>query len=178
MLDQSYGALKSVRRSIKVIGGNTWTVGDGLAAEVRALDEAAQRQAPRMDWFGHNPFSVRSPRLSRRPYAGGVRDISDIDTLHKEIKRYYRKRTPKLWMSEFTVSSRRANRAFTFFVSEATQARWLRDAFRIACRKRYVAGLGWFTLLDEPEAPGSLTFGLLYPDGRPKPAYFAYRNAC
>jgi hypothetical protein len=178
MLNQSYGALKGVRRSNIVIGANTWTVGVVSPPKFVRWMKLPNGKRPRMDWFGHNPFSVRSPRLSRRTYSGDVRDISDVDTLRREIKRAYPRRTPRLWLSEFTVSARRANRAFTFFVSERTQARWIRDAFRIACRKRYVAGLGWYTLLDEPEAPGGLTSGLLYADGRPKPAYSAYRKAC
>ena len=52
------------------------------------------------------------------------------------------------------------------------------EANKIACRTPYVAGLGWYTLLDEPSAPGSLDNGLLDSAGRPKPAYAAYRNAC
>ena len=63
---------------------------------------------PRLDWFGHNPFAVRRPKLSRRPYDGNVRDMSDVDTLHREVQRAYRgRRTPRLWLSEFTVSARR-----------------------------------------------------------------------
>ena len=134
---------------------------------------------PRLDWFGHNPFSVRSPKLSRPPYAAAVRDFSDVDTLYREVRRAYKgRRAPRLWLSEFTVSARRNNRAFSFHVSERGQARWLSAAFRIACSHRYIAGLGWYTLLDEPDQVAGLTSGVLDFTGRPKPAYRAYRNAC
>jgi hypothetical protein len=179
MLNQSYGALKGVRKSIKVIGGNTWTVGTVSPTKFIRWMKLPNHKRPRLDWFGHNPFSVRYPRLSRTPYSADVTDISDVDTLHRQINRAWPKRKPKLWLSEFTVSALRANRAFTFFVkTNDDQARWVSAAYRIACRHRYVAGLGWYTLLDDPEAPGSLTSGLLDSAGRPKPAFYAYRKAC
>lgn len=179
MLNQSYGALKGVRKSNVVIGGMTWTVGVIPPPRFLRWMKLPNGKRPRLDWFGHNPFSVRSPRLSRRPYSAGVRDISDIDTLHKELHRAYPRHTPRLWLSEFTVSALKPNRAFTFFVTtNQAQAHWVSAAYRIACRKRYVAGLGWYTLLDEPDTPGSLNNGLLDSAGRPKPAYDAYRRAC
>jgi hypothetical protein len=177
MLDRSYAALKRVRRSNVVIGGMTWTVGVVSPPKFIRWMRLPNGRRPRMDWFGHNPFSVRQPRLSRRPYSANVRDMSDVDTLHRELRRAYRRRTPRLWLSEFTVSSGRANRAFAYDSNPRRQARWLSAAFRIAHRQRYVAGLGWYTLLDEPSAPGSLTSGLLDAAGKPKPAYFAYRRA-
>lgn len=179
MLDLAYGALKSVRRRNVVIGGMTWTVGVVSASKFIRWMKLPNGRRPRIDWFGHNPFSVRSPRLSRRPYSDAVRDVSDVDTLHRELRRAYRgRRAPRLWLSEFTVSARRTNRAFSFFVSERQQARWLSAAYRIACSKRYIAGLGWYTLLDEPDQTAGLTSGLLDFTGKPKPAYTAYRKAC
>jgi hypothetical protein len=45
-------------------------------------------------------------------------------------------------------------------------------------RKRYVAGLGWFNLHDEPvSVPNGLTTGLMTYEGVRKPAYFSYRRA-
>ncbi|MEZ5120469.1 MAG: hypothetical protein R2736_02640 [Solirubrobacterales bacterium] len=103
---------------------------------------------PRMDWYGHNPFSTRFPRLAAQPYAKGVRDLSDIDTLHRELAAAYgSRRTPKLWLSEFTVSSDHPNRAFNFAVSRRQQAKWVTAAFRLVNSVDYVAGLGWFDLL-------------------------------
>jgi hypothetical protein len=132
-----------------------------------------------MDLWGHTPFSVRSPRLSRSTYAKNVRDISDIDTLHAEIARaYHGRKTPRLWLSEFTVTSDRTTRAFDFFVSRAEQARWVTDAFKLANSVSYVAGLGWYDLYDEsPVTSMSLTNGLLDARGRKKPAFDAYRRA-
>jgi hypothetical protein len=177
LLDRAYGALKRVRKSNVVIGGMTWTGGVVTPARFIRWMRLPNGKRPRLDWFGHNPFSARFPRLSRRPYAPGIRDFSDIDDIYAQLRREYPRPAPRLWLSEFSVTARRPSRAFTFHVSERAQARWLRAAYRIAFRQPYVAGLGWYTLLDEPEAPGSLTNGLLYADGKPKPAYYAYLNA-
>jgi hypothetical protein len=181
MLDQAYGALKGVRRSNVVIGGMTWTVGVVSASKFVRWMKLPNGKPPRLDWFGHNPFAVRFPRLSKRAYADNVRDMSDVDTLHREVKRAYRsrKKAPRLWLSEFTVSARRNNRAFSYHVSERVQARWVTAAYKIACGQRYIAGLGWYTLLDEPDLNGAgLTSGLLDFSGKPKPAFNSYRKAC
>ena len=180
MLDQAYAALKRVRRSNVVIGGMTWTVGVVSAPKFIRWMKLPNGKRPRLDWFGHNPFSVRSPKLSRRPYSSRVRDMSDVDTLYREVRRAYKgRKAPRLWLSEFTVSARRNNRAFAFHVSERGQARWVTAAYRIACTHRYIAGLGWYTLLDEPEQRGAgLTSGLLDFTGKPKPAFNSYRKAC
>ena len=58
----AYGALKGVRRSNIVIGGNTWTVGVVSAAEVHALDEAAERQARRASTGSATTRSPSAPR--------------------------------------------------------------------------------------------------------------------
>jgi hypothetical protein len=81
-------------------------------------------------------------------------------------------------LSEFTISSDRANRAYNFSVSRREQARWVRAAFRLVNSVDYVAGLGWFDLYDEdPSVANSLTNGLMTYSGRRKPAFAAYRNA-
>ena len=124
---------------------------------------------PRLDYYGHNPYSTRFPKLAEgpvlqigteilesrqgKPKTLGDRDINDIDTLHAELAAVYRHRpggTPKLWLSEFSISSDSPSRAFDFFVSRPAQATWLTAAFKLVDSVSYVAGLGWYELLDEP----------------------------
>src|SRR6185503_7465580 len=104
-------------------------------------------QRPRLDDYGHNPFTRRCPDMSSGPnyLMDGARDIGDIDTLGSEAKSAFGAST-KLWLSEFTVSSDRANRAMTFYVSRADQADWLTKAYALAGSVSYVSGLGWFNL--------------------------------
>jgi hypothetical protein len=50
-------------------------------------------------------------------------------------------------------------------------------AFRLVDSVNYVAGLGWFELLDQPAGADNLTNGLMTWNVRPKPAFYAYRRA-
>ena len=178
LLDRAYGALKSVRKSNIVIGGMTVTIGVQMPARFLRWMRLPNGKPPRLDWYGHNPYSRRFPDLRKQPYVKELRDFSDLDTFIREIRRTYRRsgRKPKLWLSEFTISSDRNNRAFNFHTTRKGQARWLTTAYRIARRQNYIAGLGWFNLIDEPNRVNGLTTGLLTADGRKKPAYDAYKR--
>jgi len=176
LLDDSYGALKAVSSSNMVIGGMTYTTGVVSTPEFIKWMRLPDGAPPRMDYYGHNPYSTRFPDLAQQPYAPGVRDINDIDTLHGELVNAYRGHgaTPKLWLSEFGISTS-ANRAFEYYVSPSVQARWLTAAFRLADSLPYVASLGWYELLDEPTSIADrITEGLLAASGTPKPAFYAY----
>jgi hypothetical protein len=180
-------ALKAVSPRNIVIGGMSFTYGEVVPRDwARWMRLPNGKPAP-LDWYGHNPFSSRFPilRYGPDPDEPGARDFSDLDTFHRELRDIYRgeypqfrRRGPKLWLSEFTISSDRGNHDFNYYVSRRTQARWLTTAYRVANRTPYIAGLGWFNLMDEPPSvPFGLTTGLLTWDGRPKPAYRAYKRA-
>jgi hypothetical protein len=180
LLDTAYVALKRASRRNVVIGGMTWTLGIVAPPTYVRWLRLPNGKPPRLDMWGHNPFSRRRPRLADRPYSRGVRDFNDIDTLSREVARAYRSRAkrPRLWLSEWTISSDRANRAYDFFVSREEQAGWITDAYRAVDGAPYVAGLGWFSLLDEaPAGPNTLTTGLMTADGQPKAAFAAYARA-
>jgi hypothetical protein len=132
---------------------------------------------PRLDWFGHNPFPFRPPRLADTPLAGGFRDISDTDTVSDEVRRAYGRRIP-LWLSEYTIQSGHGSVTFATFVSRALQARYLTRGFRIADDLgAAVAGIGWQALLDEPPAADSANWGLLTYALQRKDAFGAMRAA-
>ena len=61
-------------------------------------------------------------------------------------------------------------------MSRQEQAQWIAAAYRIANRKSWIKGVGWYKLLDEARDNG-MTTGLLDAAGNAKPAYFAYRRA-
>jgi len=179
LLEASYRAIKRADPRSIVIGGMTFTAGDVLPAEWVRFMRLPNGKPPHMDWWGHNPYTPRKPDITLDPYFTDGRDMSDIDTLAADIAQAYRPagmRVPRLWLSEFNISSDRANRAFSFYVSRSEQASWLTDAFAIA-RAQHVAGLGWYGLYDEPASVANgFTFGLLQADGRAKPAFDAYRR--
>lgn len=176
LLDAAYGALKGASPENVVIGGMTWTLGLVTPPDFIRWLRLPDGAPPRMDLWGHNPYATRFPRLSDAPYYPGLRDLSDVDTLHEEIARAYAGRhVPGLWLSEFSVASDRDNRGFQYHVSRAEQARWLTAAYAIANAAPYVAGLGWYDLADQPKSiRNGLTNGLLTRDGRQKPAFAAY----
>ena len=178
LLDRAYGTLKNIRRKNKVIGGMTFHAGDVVAAKFMRWMRLPNGKPPRLDWYGHNPFTARRPVLRENPVAPGVRDMSDADLFIREIRRHWRPRhiKPKLWLSEFCVASDRPNADFDFHVTRAEQALWLTDAFNIAHRHRWIAGMGWWNLQDDAADDG-ITCGLVDRDGLPKPSYFAYKLA-
>lgn len=179
LLEASYRAIKAADPRNIVIGGMTFTAGEVFPAEWTRYMRLPNGKPPHMDWWGHNPFSRRKPDLALAPYITDLRDLSDIDTLAGEVATAYRgarMRVPRLWLSEFTISSDRDNRSFDFHVTRREQAAWLTAAYR-AARAERVAGLGWYGLFDEPASVANgVTYGLLQADGTRKPAFDAYRR--
>jgi hypothetical protein len=178
ILDRAYGTLKKINRKNVIIGGMTWTFGDVPPAKFLGWMRLPNGRPPRLDWFGHNPFSRRFPDLRPGLYNPDVRDFDDLDTLAREVRRTYKPlhRKPRLWVSEFTVGSAKRSGAFDFWVTEAEQGRWVKAAYKEARRYRAIAGMGWYTLLDGTE-PDTNGFGLLRADGSTKPSYWAYRRS-
>jgi hypothetical protein len=182
LLDAAYGQLKAQNRGNVVIGAMTHNLG-----QVRNSDELRwlrlpNGRLPRMDWWGHNAFSPHFPDLRRGPLAPGRFDFNGLDTFAKQIRVLYGRagrKAPRIWISEFTISSDRANSAFAFSVSRAEQARWITAAYRqVDAHPEWFAGLGWFGLLDGPASdPRSLTTGLMTAGGARKPAFWAYARA-
>jgi hypothetical protein len=179
LLDAAYVALKHRSRHNIVVGGMTFSFGEVFPTKWLRWMRLPGGRRPGLDEYGHNPFTRRKPNIRLHGYSGypGARDMSDMDTFAREVRQAYPHRRPRLWISEFTVSSDRPNRAFNFAVSRRAQAAWLKSAFSIA-GKIGAAGMGWFNLQDEPASePLGLTTGLMTYEGVRKPVYRAFRRA-
>lgn len=181
ILDASYTALKRVSSENLVIGANTFTAGDVSPFNFIRAMRLPNGRPPRMDLYGHNPFSARRPDLSKPPLGYGFADYSDLDTLAGWIDRYLKgssKRPLKLFLSEYTAPSDHSNFEFNFFVTRKTQASWLASAFRIARGWKRIYTLGWLALYDDPPRADGLEVarGLLDYQGNKKPSYDAYRR--
>jgi hypothetical protein len=177
LLDVGYRALKNVSEENVVIGGPIFTGGDVKPPDFLRWLRLPDGRVPRLDWLGLNPYPFRFPDLREDPIAGGYRDLSDLDTFEREVAATYRGSgtDPPLWLSEFTVQSDQDSSYFEFHVDEAEQAEWLTAGYEAARQAGNVAGLGWFTLLDQPPAPESANWGLMTASGEAKPAFGAYR---
>ena len=181
MLDAAYMALKATDRANLVVGGNTVTVGDISPRNwIRNL-RLPNGGTPRMDLYGHNPFTARRPNLRKSPLGHGFADFSDLDTLAGWLDRYLPQtggRRLRLFLSEFLVPSDHASHEFDFHVSQATQADWLKRALRAARGWSRIYTLGWYSLYDEPpnRAGNQTNRGLIDRRGKRKPSYYAYRR--
>jgi len=178
LLDASYGALKRVSRRNTVIGGDTFTVGEFSPVDWARQLKLPNGKRPRLDMWGHNPFSRRLPKLADDPLIAGYVDFSSLDDFVRVLDRAYPGRHLRLFLSEFTVPTGHTNWLFNFYESEQTAATWLGAALRISRGWDRIAALGWYQLYDEaPRPTGDETlYGLITQDGRRKPAFSVYRN--
>jgi hypothetical protein len=182
ILDAAYGALKSRSRRNIVIGGNSFTTGDISSLNwIRNL-RLPNGKPPRLDLYGHNPFSNRRPLMNRPPLGHGFADFSDLDLLARWVDRWLARPRGKarinLFLSELFWPTDHANHEFNFHVTRQAAALWLSDALKTTRRWSRIYTLGWFSLYDDPpNAQGDeVNRGLLTFRGKKKPAYFAYKR--
>jgi hypothetical protein len=187
MLDASYSALKGVSKRNLVIGGNTYTVGEISPYNWIRTMRLPNGRRPRMDLYGHNPFTSRRPDLRKAPPRApgpdrNYSDFSDLDTLWVVLD-HNGYRTPsggklRVFVSEWFLPTDHANWEFPFHVSRSVQASWLTAALKITRRSSRIYTLGWFSLYDDPPRRDHLEVarGLLERDGTRKPAYQTFRR--
>jgi hypothetical protein len=178
MLDASYAALKAVRHSNLVIGGNTFTAGDiGPYNWVRYL-RLPNGRPPRMDLYGHNPFTSRRPQANAFQHRFFA-DISDMPKFTKFLDSNVRDahgRPLRLFFSEFFWPTDHANGEFAFHLSRPLQASWLRSAFKLVNASRRIYTLGWYSLYDDAPTARSTNRGLMTFGGQRKPSYNVFRS--
>jgi hypothetical protein len=174
MLDAAYGALKRVSPHNLVIGGMTYTTGDITTAEWIENLRLPNGRPPRLDMYGHNPFSFREPNLAGPPAPEQAIEFSDLGRLAALVDRYLGRpgnRHPRLFLSEWTITTA-PDQEFDIWVDPSVQASWIGDALRIAEGWPRIFALGWIHLYDEPP----ISFGgLIQTNGTPKPGYFAWK---
>jgi hypothetical protein len=175
ILDAAYGALKGVSRSNLVIGGMTYTTGEISTQQWIENLRLPDGRPPRLDMYGHDPFSFRAPNLANPPSPDQQIDFSDLGRLSKLVDHYLGRPgnpDPKLFISEWTVPTK-VDEEFNYYVEPLLQAQWIADGLRVAGELPSVYAVGWIHLYDEPpESYG----GLLETDGAKKPGYFAWKD--
>jgi hypothetical protein len=173
ILNDAYGALKSVSRSNLVIGGMTYTTGNISTQQWIENMRLPDGKPPRLDMYGHNPFSFRAPNLSNPPSPEQQIDFSDLGRLSKLVDRFLGRPgnpDPKLFISEWTIPTE-VDEEFDYFVEPFVQAQWITDGLHIASRLSSIYAVGWIHLYDEPP----VTYGgLIQANGVKKPGYAAW----
>jgi hypothetical protein len=174
ILDAAYGALKSVSHSNLVIGGMTYTTGDISTQQWIENLRLPNGKPPRLDMYGHNPFSFRAPNLANPPSLEEHVDFSDLGRLSKLVDRYLGRPgnpRPKLFISEWTTPTA-VDLEFNFYVEPMVQAQWITDGLRLAQGLPSIYAVGWIHLYDEPPVSYG---GLIQADGTEKPGYSAWK---
>ena len=184
LLDAAYAGLHAASRRNLVIGAMTFTAGDVVPRDFVKWMKLPNGKPPRLDMWGHNPFSTRRPDMRQTPYADGNYDFSDMDTLYRQVWHTYRKaykrwrkRGPRIWVSEYTIQAEHGSNDFNYYVSLQDQGEWIWRAFLEANKHPYIDDVGWLGLLDEPLAPYNRTTGLLTYNLERKPAYVQFKRA-
>jgi len=175
MLDAAYATLKHVSSKNLVIGGMTYTTGDISTQQWIENMRLPNGKPPRLDLYGHNPFSFRAPNLANPPSPLQSIDFSDLGRLAKLVDKNLGRpgdRHPRLFLSEWTVPTF-VDQEFNFFTTPAVQAQWITDGLAIARRWSRIYAVGWIHLYDDPPVTGG---GLLMADGTKKPGYYAWKN--
>jgi hypothetical protein len=174
LLDAAYGALKAVNRANLVIGGMTDAAASISTQQWIENMRLPDGRPPRLDMYGHNPFSIRAPNLANPPSPGGQVDFSDLGRLAAIVSSNLGRPgnpNPRLFLSEWTIPTGVDNE-FNFHVDPRLQALWIKDAFEIAARMPRIYALGWIHLYDEPPTSAG---GLFTAGGLKKPGFFAWQ---
>lgn len=175
ILDAAYAALKSVNPANLVIGGMTDTAASISPRQWIENMRLPNGQPPRMDMYGHNPFSIRAPDLENLPSPNQQVDFSDLGRLSELVDADLGRPEnthPRLFLSEWTIPTA-VDREFNFHVEQRVQAAWITDAFKITAQDPAIYALGWVHLYDDlPQAAG----GLIEANGHKKLGFFAWKN--
>jgi hypothetical protein len=175
MLDAAYEALKGVKRENFVIGGNTFQgAGHPVIRPYQWLRylRLPNGSRPRMDLWGHNPYSYRKPFFGNPPSPGGRVDFSDLERFAAALDKAFRGSPPlKLYLSEWGIPTEE-DADFQFHVDDDVAVNWVEAAFRIVREWDRIYTLGWSVPVDTERNPQ----GLMNEDLSPKPVYDAFKE--
>jgi hypothetical protein len=161
----------------------------GAAAEEQGCptsgDQGAQMRAQHPGLFAisgwaHHPYSLIEPP-TRRPADRESYTLANVRDLGRLLQRVFarsgvpipgREQRFPLFLTEFGYQT---NPPDPLGVSTAVQARYLNESEYLAARNPQVKTLAQFLLVDDDAEAAAFQTGLLFKDGRRKPAYAAYR---
>jgi len=182
MLKAFWTGAKQASRSSVVIGGATSRFGspgndDGSTSPQWFATYLKQHGASKwFDAYSHHPYTKRGsdPRPSVPPKeANKSVTLGNISVLLKLFP------TKPFYLTEFCYSTARSPQkdAFVVAVSEADQARYLRQAYDLASRYKQIKVMLWFLVKDwqsEGDPNSGVFTGLVDSSDQRKPAWYAF----
>src|SRR5262249_10341020 len=132
---------------------------------------------PRLDEWGHNPFTERPIDLQLKPMSRFTYDFDDLDTLTAELDAFYPNKHIGLFLTESGTPTEHSNVDWFFHTTRADQARRLRQMCDAARGFKRIAAISNYLLRDQPGTRGWTT-GLITASGVKKPAWRVYRSEC
>jgi hypothetical protein len=203
LLAETYDALKAVSEDIRIIGGALAPRGGDDPRASRHTHSPTQfirdlgsyyresgRDEPVMDAFAHHPYLERAnlPPTFAHPNSTTIA-LADYDKLVALLGEAFdgteqRGADIPILYTEFGVQTQippakidvytnRTSAAAADVVDEATQKRYYREAYELACSQETVEGLYIFHIWDEPDLLGWQS-GLYYADHTPKSSRDAF----
>ena len=181
MLKAFHKGVARVHTGMRVVAGTTGPVGlndvyrTSPQRFARALKSAGA--ARYFDAYSHHPYTpggtiYQAPDQPPND-PGTTVTLYNLRTLLRLFP------SKPFYLSEYAYSTR-PNLLFGISVSEARQARYLKDAYAVAGRYPQVKMLAWYLLRDQrPSAAAAETgvyTGLRRLDGSKKPAWYAFRH--
>lgn len=136
-----------------------------LGAVARAY-RLSGRTRPLVDAFGHNPYPLTSGEAPTVIHVGDILGEGDYPRLVETLKLFTR--SPRIWYLEDGYQ--------TSAITAVQQADDVARAIRVAACQNDVRAFFNFELIDETRAVGWKS-GLLWPNGKPKPAAAAFAHA-
>ena len=174
IVDEAYEGIKGVSSRNLVIGGNTYlSSGHPVVRPYQWIRymELPDGSRPRMDLWGHNPYSFRRPNLEARPSPRGRVDFSDLGRLTATLDKTFPGPPLRLFLSEWGVPTG-LDQDLEFEVETDVAVKWVNSAFGIVREWDRIYTLGWSVPVDTPRNPQ----GLLDDDLEPKATYDAFKR--
>jgi hypothetical protein len=176
MLRSAYRAVKGAEPRVAVVGGSL-AYADGQF--LRRLYERGGI-ARHYDAISLHPYTNGAlPSAPRRRGASPKLSFRDGTAWLRRIMLHEGDRRPRLWLTEVGASTCNRDVAGAVCVSERRQARYVSEAVRIARRWEVVGAVVVYSLTDDgrDSSDPADSYGLIDPDGNPKPAFDAFRRA-
>lgn len=194
MLNAFYGAVKGVSSKNKVVTSGLAPYGDHfkggnrlppvifwrglLCLKGSKLQPVRCKNPARFDVAAHNPINIGGPtRHALSPTDVSTPDLGRIKRIIHKAARTGRVKPagPKpFWATEIWWDSKPPD---PHGIPKGKQARWLEQSFQVLWRQG-ASMVVWFLVRDQapkPNFPTTFQTGLFFRDGKPKPAYRAYR---